>query len=58
MALGANASPHLVEEPAILLIKILDFMLGQDQFSYKTQENMYILLQTSTQSNFQLELGP
>ena len=32
---------HLVEEPAILVIKILP---GQDQFSYTPHENMYILL--------------
>ena len=32
---------HLVEEPAILVIKILP---GQDQFSYTPYENMYILL--------------
>ena len=36
--------PHLVEEPAILVIKILNFMSGQDQFSYTTHENMHILL--------------
>ena len=35
----------LSEEPAILVIKILNFMSGQDQFSYTTHENMYILLQ-------------
>ena len=42
--------PHLVEEPAILLIKILNFMSGQDQFSYKTRENMHILLVFITNS--------
>ena len=40
-AFGANA---LVEEPAILVIEILNFMSGQDQFSYTTHENMRILL--------------
>ena len=44
-AFGANAPPpHLVEEPAILVIEILNFMSGQDQFSYITHENMHILL--------------
>ena len=36
--------PHFVEEPAILVIKILNFMSGQDQFSYITRKNMHILL--------------
>ena len=35
---------HLVEESAILVIKILNFMSGQDQFSYTSHENMHILL--------------
>ena len=44
-AFGASPPLHLVEEwPAILVIKILNFMSGQDQFSYTTHENMYILL--------------
>ena len=38
-------TPLGLEEPAILVIKILNFMSGQDQFSYTTRENMYILLQ-------------
>ena len=45
--LGQMSPPplHLVEEwPAILVIKILNFMSGQDQFSYTTHKNMYILL--------------
>ena len=42
--------PHLVEEPAILLIKILNFMSNLDQFSYKTHENMHILLAFITNS--------
>ena len=33
----------LVEEPAILLIKILNVMSGQNQLSYKARENMHIL---------------
>ena len=45
-AFGANAPPppsptSPVEE---LLIKILNFVLGQDQFSYKTHENMHALV--------------
>ena len=33
-AFGENAPPppHFVQEPAILLIKMLNFMSGQDQF--------------------------
>ena len=36
--------PHLVEEPAILVIEIslLNFMSGQDQFSHTTHENMVL----------------
>ena len=49
-AFGANAPPHLVEEPAIFLTKILNFMSGQDQFSYKTHESMHILLALITNS--------
>ena len=41
---------HLVEEPAILVIKILNFMSGQDQFSYTSHENMHILLALITVS--------
>ena len=44
-------NPHLVEEPAILAIKILNFMSGQDQFSYITHENMHILLALITISS-------
>ena len=44
--LGQMPPPlSLSEEPAILVIKILNFMSGQNQFSYTTRENMYILLQ-------------
>ena len=37
-------NPHLVEEPAILVIEMLNFISGQDQFNYTTHKNMYILL--------------
>ena len=41
---------HLVEKPIIILIKILNVMSDRDQFSYKTHENMYILLAFITNS--------
>ena len=49
--LGQMTSPlPPVEEPAMLLINILNFMLGQDQFSYNSHENMHILLAFITNS--------
>ena len=39
---GANAPHHLVEEPAIFLIKILNFV--RPRSVYRTHENMYTLL--------------
>ena len=36
--------------PAILVIKILTVMSGQDQFSYTPHENMHILLALITSS--------
>ena len=44
--------PHLVKEPATLLSKVLAklCMSGQDQFSYKTHENIHILIAFITNS--------
>ena len=54
MCYGSNGRPRMghlgqippspCEEPAILVIKILNFMSGQDLFNYTTHENMHILL--------------
>ena len=49
--LGQIPPYHLcMEEPDMLLIKIMNFMSGQDQFSYKNHENMHILLAFITNS--------
>ena len=48
-AFGANAPPHLVEEPAMLLIKIAA-KLCQAKISLSTHENIHILLGFITNS--------
>ena len=40
-----KSQPGLSGSHTCDLITILNFMSGQDQFSYTTRENMYILLQ-------------
>ena len=42
--LGQMAPPYLVEEPAILLIKILNLIYARPRSVYKTHESMHILL--------------
>ena len=42
--------PHLMDWRAILLIKILNFMPGKGQLTYKTHKNMHILLAFITNS--------